>query len=736
MEQDLGTYCVTNMVQRSSLLEGSSSCANDSSRWTTSLPNHIEPVGLAENVKQIKGWILAKNDESQRVGIVGMGGLGKTTIAKEIYKDQELKNRFKKKIWVSVSQPVDTVRIMRTILDELEVKGHSSDSLPATLLKDIKEALAETTYLIIMDDVWSQILQGLTQDGRYNSCIIITTRKEDVARNMGVGELRIHRPNLLGDPDSWSLLCKVAFSSPNGTCPNPELEEVGKNIVKKCGGLPLAIKATAGLLSTKSRSLSEWQKIHEDFRAKLAEIASDGNSVITSLQLSYDDLPSHLKQCIQCFSIYPEDFEIQTEQLVYWWAGEGFVVSGNNRTAIQLGYDCLYELISRRLIEYDRNELRTKFSRVRFKICKMHDTVRDMIIKVAKQDAFSSFNDSNGQIFDKDTRHFGITEKSGSIQPTNITNSKIRGMLKTYVNVDSKLDLILPKVNLRVLDLFQCDLRSVEEFERWVKYQKRLAYLNLYGSELHGDPTEFIKDLHNLQYLVTNTVKSVSSLAKLRVLKLHPGICFKHPEGLANLINLEELSGIMLGDPSNRGGTGGGCSLGEIIGLPKLIQLEVGIGDPIDADVLACELSVVSGLRHIEVLSIDLNHSTHELLDQLAPPQSLQDLRIIRIGGETMPGFIKPELLPKLRRLTIEDSDYLTHMGPSFWGEEKTWKLHSLSLIKLSKLDWVTEREMVPSVKRPLIECVEETILTKNWLNNPFLVQCLYKVHITEIVYV
>ncbi|RZC82212.1 hypothetical protein C5167_044995 [Papaver somniferum] len=277
------------MYQQTNWFEGSSSCATNG-RWTTSLPNRFGTVGLADDVEKIKDWIISENNELQRVGIVGMGGLGKTTLAQKIFNDkcQKLRDRFKKRIWVSVSQLVDVVQIMRTILDGLNVKSHSADSIPATLLKKIKVALTEKRYLIIMDDVWSledgwwsQILDGLTQDGRSSSCIIITTRNEEVARSMGVGELRIHRPKLLGDEDSWSLLCKVVFSSTNGICRNPELEEVGKNIAKKCGGLPLAIKAIAGLLSIRSRPLSDWQKINADFRAKLAESTapSDGMQV-------------------------------------------------------------------------------------------------------------------------------------------------------------------------------------------------------------------------------------------------------------------------------------------------------------------------------------------------------------------------------------------------------------------------------------------------------------------------
>ncbi|KAI3840142.1 hypothetical protein MKX03_027978 [Papaver bracteatum] len=713
MEETLRTYCLPYMVQQSSQ-QGSNNRAT-SSRWTTSLPNQFGTVGLTEDVQQIKRWILPKNDEIQRVAISGMGGLGKTTLAQKVFNDKStaLKNRFKKKIWVSVSQPVDLVKIMRTILDELGIKDHSSDSIPATLLRQIKVALRKKTYLIIMDDVWglehgwwSQILDGLTQDPISNSCIIITTRKKDVAISMGVAESRIHKPNLLGDEDSWSLLCKVAFSSSNGICPHLELEEMGKKIAKKCGGLPLAVKAIAGLLSTKSRSLSEWDKVHKDFHGKLAEIPadSDGTSVNASLQLSYDDLPSHLKQCILCFSIYPEDFAIQTEQLVYWWAGEGFVVpDGNNRkTTIQLGYDCLYELFSRCLIE--PIEGRSRILKDRLQECKMHDTVRDAIIEVAKQEAFSSFDGRNGQIFGKDTRHFGITGKSISFQPTETPNSKIRAMVISRFNKDTyvkwKTETSLPKVDtLRVLDLTGCVVTEGNLFAQWVKSQKRLTYLNLESAKIQA---EFVEDLRNLQYLIVHpaAVNSVSSLRKLRFLKFCYALETKYPKGLANLIDLQELS-IMLASPANKRSGRRFC---ELIKLHNLRVLKLTIDIFPDADVFQCEMRVLSLLGGLQVLDINVNHCKNEQmlmqLDQLGPPPSLQELYISGFPGETMPGFIKPELLPELLYLSIQGGFDLTHMGPCFWGEEKRWNLETLSLNNLTKLqlEWKTVREMMPLI--------------------------------------
>ncbi|RZC79566.1 hypothetical protein C5167_003778 [Papaver somniferum] len=720
MQNTIFNYCLPSMFKQINAPEGSNKCATNS-RWTSSILIKSEIVGLIRDVRQIKEWILAKNDELHLVAIAGMGGLGKTTLAKKVFNDKQVRAHFKKRIWVSVSKPVDVVRIMKTILQELSITDYSSDSYPATLLLKIKEALNKTTYLIIMDDVWgiekgwwAQMLNGLTQDGRYNSCIIITTRNEEIAKRMGVGELRIHRPNLLSDEDSWSLLCKVAFST--GICQHHQLQKVGKQIAKKCGGLPLAIKAIGGLLSTKSSSLSEWKKIFDDFRDKLAEVSADtDDSVVASLQLSYDDLPSRLKQCILCFSIYPEDFRIRAKQLVYWWAGEGFIVpGGNSKTTLQVAKDCFSELFSRCLIEpVDGRAVGDDD----FFECKMHDMVRDLIIIVAKQQAFCSFDDGDGLVFDKDTRHFGIP-RGVSIPSTEFTNSKIRAMIlldmlspfQTW-----KQNYNLTKVDsLRVLDLSFCNLQPIHELVEWIKSQKRLTYLNLHSTSSRATMPDFFKYLPNLQYLIISCNSylkriSVSSLRKLIVLDLSHCYKLECPEGLGNLINLEELSGLKLGSSSAR--------LPDIINLPKLRVLRLSTAGAPNVDMFRRDMCVLSQLGNLQVLYINsfcplCQEDINKQLDHLEPPASLEELCIHNYMGETMPGFIKPELLPKLQHLTIKNSK-LKHLTPDFWGtKEKSWNLEALSLIELPKLEmnWGTVRQMMPLIsyaevkKVPMLE--------------------------------
>ena len=199
------------------------------------------------------------------------------------------------------------------------------------LLSELQQVLADKTCLIVMDDVWqmtnvewwTNLCSILPKRDGKSSCIIITTRNEGVANDMGVEPSRIHWPNTLNDTDSWSLFSKFAFSSSKGICPNSQFKELGKEIVKKCGGLPLAIKTIGALLAPKIESPAEWTHISESFHERTTE--GWNNLVMASLRLSYDELPTRLKLCLLSFSIYPEDFDIRTQQLIHWWIGEGLV---------------------------------------------------------------------------------------------------------------------------------------------------------------------------------------------------------------------------------------------------------------------------------------------------------------------------------------------------------------------------------------------------------------------------
>lgn len=346
---------------------------------------------------------------------------------------------------------------MKTMLKQLGEDTYGLDM--GQMLPKIKQALEGKDYLIVMDDVWSvhgwweRLLAGLPKREGQSSVVIITTRKESVAIEMGVEKTRIHQPRVLNEEESWALFCRISFSSEKEAMQHYELEGLGKDIVKKCCGLPLAIKTVGGLLKSKTLSTDVWRRIHNNFHDELA--TRDGkSSVMASLQLSYDELPTSLKQCLLCFSIYPEDSVISAEQLVHWWVGEGFVQGKDTRTAIELAFDYLSELISRCLVEV----VKQRGFDGRVYTCKMHDLVRDLTIKISREESFSSFDEHGKQRPGIQSRRLGFTGEE-DVKSLN-KNSKLRAFL--MMNSTPVSDKTIPLFRVRSLRVLDFSLNKLE----------------------------------------------------------------------------------------------------------------------------------------------------------------------------------------------------------------------------------------------------------------------------------
>ncbi|XP_075479694.1 putative late blight resistance protein homolog R1A-3 [Primulina tabacum] len=356
-------------------------------------------VGFDEDLIQIMETLTGDESNLQILSIVGMGGIGKTTLAKNVLENPLIVNHFDLHSWVTISQQYSVHKILLSLLKEIgveEIAQEHDDELGLSLHK----SLFHRRYFIVMDDIWSiQVWDDIKRffpDNNNGSRVMITTRLLNVADNFR--SCTPHQLHCLDKDQSWALFCDKVFGI-ESCCP-PELEEVGKTIVRNCGGLPLAIVAISGLLAKSSKTVEYWEYVANDTKAALT-IGGDG-LCFEILSLSYKHLPVRLKPCFLYMAIFPEDCEISISTLVKIWVAEGILKPIRSRSLEEIAEDDIKDLIDRNLIQ-----VHDYGSTNKIKTCTIHDLLRDLCLREAQKEKFlcvvmmSSLNSSHTSIYNE-----------------------------------------------------------------------------------------------------------------------------------------------------------------------------------------------------------------------------------------------------------------------------------------------------------------------------------------------
>ncbi|CAN6339062.1 unnamed protein product [Urochloa humidicola] len=349
-------------------------------------------VGIENPKEELIGMLMDERREKLRVvSIVGLGGLGKTTLARKVY--HEVGGQFNCQAFVSVSQTPDISRLLHALLSQLGLPPPSYARELTDLIDYLREYLLTKRYLIVVDDLWDvpawNIIRCVFPENGKPSRVIVTTRQRDVAVSCSSDEQGVHSMRPLNDQDSRKLFNNRIFGPDSEDACPPQFTDVSYEILKKCGGLPLAIITVASILACqRTRLKEEWEHI-KDCLAAQEPANTTLNDMMHILDLSYKFLPRCLQACFLYLGAYPEDFDIEKDDLVRKWAAEGFVSGSISRDAWHVAEGYLNELVNRSMIIQHIRRGYGSYGPPYVTYYKVHDMMLEMILKKCRENNFA-----------------------------------------------------------------------------------------------------------------------------------------------------------------------------------------------------------------------------------------------------------------------------------------------------------------------------------------------------------
>ncbi|XP_002529624.3 putative disease resistance protein RGA1 [Ricinus communis] len=553
---------------------------------------HAEDVIGREADKEIIIEHLTENPSNGEslsvIPIVGIGGLGKTALAKLVYNDERVERYFELKMWICVSDDFNIKKLMEKIIKSAinsTTFGENYSSLEVDQLQRVmREQISEKKYFLVLDDVWNDDrtkwneLKELLRGCAYGSKIMVTTRSKVVASIVGTAPAY----NLSGLPDDkcLSLFLRCAFNEGQEKL-YPNLVKIGSEIVKKCGGVPLAVRTVGTQLFLKTDE-ADWNLVKE---SDIWELDQNPNDILPALRISYQQLPSYLKQCFASCSVFPKDYEFNSLKLIQFWMAHGLLQSPDQvQLPEYLGLKYLKELFSRCFFQ-DIEDCSFYF------VFKMHDLVHDLAQSVAQRE--SLILKSGRHYSCKRVRHLTFFDPEVlSKDPRKLFHDldHVQTILIAGVSKSLAQVCISGFQNLRVLDLAWS---TFEVLPRSIGTLKHLRYLDLTNNVKIRRLPSSICNLQSLQTLILSGCEELEGL----------------PRNMKCMISLSFLwiTAKLRFLPSSRIG----ClqSL-RTLGIGGCGNLEHLFDDMIGLNLIALRTLVVGGCRNLIYLPHDIKYLT------------------------------------------------------------------------------------------------------------------------------
>ncbi|CAA3022791.1 late blight resistance homolog R1B-17 [Olea europaea subsp. europaea] len=357
-------------------------------------------VGFQDEAEEIIKLLTTGSEDLEVISIIGMAGLGKTTLAKKVYCDSTIEYEFYSRAWVYVSQECNIKEVFLNILCKLsdsDVNDNMYKMSVENLANKLRGILEKEKYLIVMDDVWNddvwRDLKMAFPNNKNRSRILLTSRILSVGQHANPNR-DPHCLRFLTEEESWTLLQKKALGSKQ--CPE-ELIEHGQIIAKQCLGLPLAIVVIGGILLERGTEIHWWEKVKGRVNAYLA--LDRERRMDKFIALSFNNLPHHLRACFLYFGMFPEDFQIPMSKLVRLWIAEGLIEKEEHNLNLEdIAEEYLEDLVNRNLVMVGKRR-----SDGKVKICHVHDMIHDF----CKEEAAK-------QNFFHETKHFNQCSNSSA----------------------------------------------------------------------------------------------------------------------------------------------------------------------------------------------------------------------------------------------------------------------------------------------------------------------------------
>ncbi|XP_057795502.1 putative late blight resistance protein homolog R1A-10 [Salvia miltiorrhiza] len=651
--------------------------------------NESKMIGLSDKFLEIKDRLKRVDGLHLVTPITGMAGIGKTTLANEIFCDLDISEQFDLRAWVAVSRKWQLKEILLAIL--AQVDADMVEMIMDEEVKNIgdylKESLKGKRHLIVLDDVWDkqvwdELKNSLFKDDNNGGKILITTRLDQVGRGASNPVSGIVKMRLLNKEESWDLLREKVFGEE--LCPY-QLEKIGMKIAEKCEGLPLMIVAVANLLRGEERNPEYWNDVVE----KKNSVFMDAYGAISKvLYPSFEYLAQVLRPCFLYMGVFPQGYEILKSKVVIMWAAEGFPEPLGWQTANDYSEQCLRALIYNNLVLLRNGSTTWNFTSSGVKSCLVHTSVWHVCRREAKRNKFFHILDKCGDDLEDGIEGqrrlsihnnilFGIKDVHNLIEDS--CASTARSLLCFGPYCRYQVPVCFGLRMLRVLDAL-----TIRFYEFPIEVVK-LVQLRYLGLTCDGNLPSSISKLWNLQFLIV-----------FRHLSIKP---FEAPSYMPMEIwDMKELKHLQIMGSDLRDPCGAS--------LPNLSTL-------LDVSALSCREAVFEAIPNLRKLGVQIESEPDaaeplSFLDRISNLKKLQILKCVVVNPDIMSALLlPPDPLPT--SLSVLKKLHLGGLGYSWEHMSVIGSLPNLEVLKLRCYafqgpTWIIEEKRFPKLGYLVIE--------------------------------